>query len=411
LKMFEVFQRKVLITVATMPMSRWMPRAIVASRCSQRLGRSFHSASLRRVRWNFVGFGESGESHLHRFFSQSSSVDDQYRNRRNGLSSTKSTNPQPVISPKQSLLNLRKSTKNWLRTPLKSWTRQEVARGRYLIQGWSKLENIAQKERAINSSRVLRRWLTEHLTGNPILTDASGELLEMLHRCLDCWKQVGPGNRRTTVEVIDLLLLFQDAAVSAKGETLRPGNKAYSICLNVLANYPDHPTTCDDVFVLLNRRRGHNDQDLDLQFYNACLRVLAKCRPYDDNAPDRAEKLFQEMSTVMSPDSASFVSIMHAWASSRLPGSAERAQAILENMIESSQHNSKLDSSCFNVCIDGYGQKRAHQRRLRNYCGVCIGCTSRGSPTSNPIRFRLILQSTPGSKASIHRLRVGLKRY
>jgi pentatricopeptide repeat protein len=328
-----------------------------------------HPASLQRVLWNRST--ERGESFIPEFLPQ---VEDPCCRR-----FSVSTKSQAVTPSKQFLQNLRKKTKQWMRIPLKSWTRREVSQGRFLMEAWSNI-NASPKERAVNNSGILRRWALERLTGNAVLNGSSGEIIEMLHRCLDSWRQVGTDHGQTVGEVMDLIALVEDACISIKDDAQRPGDKAYSMCLNVLANYPMNSTTCDDVLVLLNCRREHKDHP-KLQFYNSCLHVLAKCSPYHEDAPERAEALFKYMSTTVNPNTASFISLMHAWASSKLRGSAERADAILDKMIDS--HQESLDSRCFNVCINGWA-KAGSPKKAEDLLWRMHGMYQEGNPNVQP---------------------------
>jgi pentatricopeptide repeat protein len=227
------------------------------------------------------------------------------------------------------------------------------------MEAWTTNLEAPPKECAVNQSRILRRWVQERCAGNSILGATSKEMVEMLHRCLDSWRKVEADRGHGAAEAFQLVCLLDDAGISTNDEGLRPGNKAYSMCLNVLAKNPEYPSTCDDVLALLNRRREHRTKP-DLQFYNACLHVFAKCSPHNSDAPVRAETLLKDISSTMTPDAASFVSIMHAWANSRLPGSAERAQVILDQMIASQKDN--LSAACFNVCIDGWAKTDSPER-------------------------------------------------
>jgi hypothetical protein len=116
----------------------------------------------------------------------------------------------------------------------------------------------------------------------------------------------------------------------------------------ILENHPELPNACEDVLALLKQRHKHRIKP-NLQFYNACFHVLAKCSPYHKVVPVTAETLFQDMSSITTPDTASFVSLMHAWTCSQLLGSANQAQANLDQIVELVPAD--LSEVCFNVCI------------------------------------------------------------
>ena len=253
--------------------------------------------------------------------------------------------------------------------------------------------DCGMRERAVNQSAILRRWALETLIGNPLLqhTTSSQDMMEMLQACLHSWRQVvrvvDTTTTTTTIigqpqppasvssDVVQLLGLVEKAcqynhrpvnnnSSSTTRSNLLPGDKAYSMCFNVLAKDPTNPTIPDTIQRLLHQRLEQSTAPPPgLLFYNACLNALAKCSPYHEEAPQRAETIFQNI-TLCPPDTACFVSLMHAWASSPLPRSAERAQAILDQMIKSSfsqqqqqqQQQLHINPRCFNVCLDGWAK-------------------------------------------------------
>jgi len=212
--------------------------------------------------------------------------------------------------------------------------------------------------------------------------DSSREMVEMLNRCLDSWRKVTsstvrvgvsvnnvnhPHNLHPPLEAMRLMNLFHDASESLNDKDLRPNRKTYSMCMNVLALYPESSTACDDIISLLERARRNT---IDLQLYNVCLHTLAKFGTHHEEAPILVERIFQEMTTTtdLYPNTACFVSLLHAWANTikttsttttkvveTTPSAADRAEAILDQMINN--YPQLVDTICFNICIDAWGKQ------------------------------------------------------
>ena len=120
--------------------------------------------------------------------------------------------------------------------------------------------------------------------------------------------------------------------------------------------YPKEPDTCDWVEDLLLRRlvrfqsHGTTTPEPDVTLWNAALRAMAKCSPYNDKGPERAQALFYQ---IPCPDSASLANVLHAWAKSsskRGPEAAARAQELFDENI------SLANTVCSNICIPAWGQ-------------------------------------------------------
>jgi len=212
-----------------------------------------------------------------------------------------------------------------------------------------------------------------------------------------------------------LMNLFRDASKSLNDKYLRPSQKTYSMCMNVLSLHPESSTACDDVLSLLERCRRDTTTTADLQFYNVCLHTLAKCATHHPEAPRLVEKVFKEMisTTDLIPNTACFVSLLHAWANviaiptaisvtstttfapssdqdcntaeassdtTSPPLAAERVEAILDQMIRN--YPELVDTICFNICIDAWGKQGHPEKaesvlwRLHNYHRLS---TERGS--------------------------------
>jgi pentatricopeptide repeat protein len=276
----------------------------------------------------------------------------------------------------------------------------------------------------------------------------SREMVEMLNRCLDSLRKVplpissslttttnsssssssssnnnrirndnnnnnsGRIRRSTTTGTINpplesmrLMDLFRDTSILLNDKDLRPNQKTYSMCMNVLSLYPKSFTACDDVLSLYEHCLKESST-LDLQFYNVCLHTLAKFGTYHpEQAPVLVERIFQEMTTStsttttnnnLSPNTGCFVSLLHVWAntitsttnnnnnnhnnnnnnnnsnattttaatkietSNRLPLAADRAEAILEQMIHN--YPNLVDVICFNICIDAWAKQGFPER-------------------------------------------------
>mmetsp|Transcript_19177 Transcript_19177/g.22067 ORF Transcript_19177/g.22067 Transcript_19177/m.22067 type:complete len:961 (-) Transcript_19177:241-3123(-) len=232
-----------------------------------------------------------------------------------------------------------------------------------------------EEERAAQQTKILRRWVRERIAtadntsgiddtqkdhtisqqpsrGNinrNRSNNNSREMVEMLNRCLDSWKKVVPPlsktmtnnsiirigskkserrsiNRNMSIhnaplESMRLMNLFHDTSIFLNDKGLRPNQKTYSMCMNVLSLYPEASTACDDVLSLYERCCHSKDvetkQQPDLQFFNVCLHTLAKFGTYHPTiAPILVEQIFQEMTTTinLSPNKLCFVSLLHAWA-------------------------------------------------------------------------------------------------
>lgn len=224
-------------------------------------------------------------------------------------------------------------------------------------------------ECAAQQSKILRRWLHERLNRNPHLSEQdSPELVEMLHRCLDSWRRALQGSTTSkgtygaaTKEATELVDLHREASQKLKDVGLQPTRKTYSMLLNVLSEYPQSTTACKDIIAILDKAHQENLW-LDLQFYNSCLHALARCSRYHADAPNLAENVFQELYTRKDAvtDSSSLVCLLHAWANSLLPESANRAQTIMDRMMQKSP--TLVDTTCFNVCIDAWAKEGSPEK-------------------------------------------------
>lgn len=319
------------------------------------------------------------------------------------LMSTNRTNATPSKLPGNNKYcdDLTRKTEEWLEIPLGTWTRREVSRGRFLVREWSESPTGNNHlDRAIAQTRILRRWMEERATvetnkrkGTQSLFGSkrdgdnsdSREMVEMLNRCLDSWRNAGSvsSSSRTAnkncnegipqTECMELIRLFYDASEFHSDGDLLPNRKTYSMCMNVLSLYPESPSVCDDVLSLLNHCR--RTTTTDLQFYSVCLHTLAKCATHHEEAPALVERIFREMTSDVAPNTACFVSVLHAWANSIPAGTttidrrrynsgkdgdsqslaAERAEAILNQMIR--DYPQLVNTICFNICIDAWGRQ------------------------------------------------------
>lgn len=343
------------------------------------------------------------------------------------------TNPVPITartiatkisvhtSDSSYLNNLRRKTKAWLQIPVNTWTRVEVSKGRFLIREWSKFNsnsnNSINRERALEQTKILRRWVRERKAaiGNDRLRSVfesqmgkknadrdknnhdSQEMVEMLNRCLDSWRKAvtvpllstsstmgatASKKRTPQLESMSLIHLFREASKSLDDKDFLPNQKTYSMCMNVLSLHPESSTVCDDVLSLMQQCKETTKPDL--QFYNVCLHTLAKCATYHVGAPFLVERIFREMETAskLSLNTACFVSVLHAWANSiptnaaKAKGyhdrgdsevdtdtkklAAKRAEAILKQMVR--DYPQLVDTICFNICIDAWG-KQGHPEK------------------------------------------------
>eukprot|EP00535_Pseudo-nitzschia_heimii_P002919 CAMPEP_0197186990 /NCGR_PEP_ID=MMETSP1423-20130617/15025_1 /TAXON_ID=476441 /ORGANISM="Pseudo-nitzschia heimii, Strain UNC1101" /LENGTH=782 /DNA_ID=CAMNT_0042638457 /DNA_START=439 /DNA_END=2787 /DNA_ORIENTATION=- len=314
-----------------------------------------------------------------------------------------------TLSDKRFYLNgLRRKTKAWLQIPISAWRQQEASRGRFLIREWSEVNDNSNKvERAVQQSKIIRRWVEELKAGfdndreesincektfdKKYNNGRNEEMVEMLNRCLDSWRKAGlmspyptgdtTRNRNVPqLESMSLIHLFNETSKYLNNRDLLPNRKTYSMCMNVLSLHPQSPTACDDVLLLYQQCRSTTM--LDQQFYNVCMHTLAKCAAHHTEAPILVERIFREMTTSsdLIPNTSCFVSVLHAWTNS-IPSAgtkhhhhrgrsigesktttfaAERAESILNQMIR--DYPQLVDTICFNICIDAWG-KQGHPER------------------------------------------------
>ena len=278
------------------------------------------------------------------------------------FSSSRVGSPKPTVSSLVSKENLVGKTQKLIDVPLGSWTARELSQARFLMQAWNRLDP-SNPERSLWTSLILRRWVAERLSDNStdIVKPTSGEIIEILHRALHSWRLLEEdGGEGAVTEAVDLLNLVEEASRLTKDPALVPGDKAYSMVIYALANLASHASTCDKAETLFTRRLEQTKAP-DVQLFNSCLHVYAKCSPYNDAASDRAESLLQQMIKYeVQPDSSSFSSVLHSWAVCPKPGAAERAEAILEHMIVSEKV--QVNVTCFNVCIDAWAKARRPQK-------------------------------------------------
>jgi pentatricopeptide repeat protein len=282
--------------------------------------------------------------------------------------SSSTTSPKPTVSSGISKENLVGKTQKLIHAQLGSWTAQELSQARFLMEAWSRrLDPSNPEQRSLWTSRILRRWVEERLSDSStgITKPTSGEIVEMLHRVFHSWRLLEEnGGEVAVTERVDLLNLVEEASRLTNDPALIPGNKAYSMVIYALANLASCTSTCEEAETLLMRRLEQTEAP-DVQLFNSCLHVYAKCSPYNDAAPDRAEALLQQMMTKyrVQPDTSSFSSVLHAWAGSPKPAAAERAEAILEHMISvSDDEEVQVNATCFNVCIDAWAKAKRPQK-------------------------------------------------
>ena len=266
---------------------------------------------------------------------------------RRRLTATKSAPDyqEATIRTTESLEDLNVKIKQWLEAPVGTWTARQIAQGHYLLDRCLKDSTDNGMKLA---TRVLRRWIQEQQAENPVVMRR--QLVELLHRVLHGWRLYGDGNSATTA--IQLLYEMEQACRDAP-DSHRPGNKAYSMVFQLLVLQAKHPETLNTAQELLERRLKSGTADLLL--WQSCLNVMAQCSPYHQDAAERAESMLQQMS--IPPDQVCFASVLHAWAKSGRPGAAQRAQAILENML-SDKSPVQPNNVCVNTCINAWAKSR-----------------------------------------------------
>ncbi|KAG7342152.1 PPR: pentatricopeptide repeat domain containing protein [Nitzschia inconspicua] len=266
--------------------------------------------------------------------------------------------------------NLRIQTTDWSKLPVGSWSLKDISKGRFLIRQWSDIE-VSDSERALQQTKILHRWLQEFQSTNTKCFEyddesALVELREILHRCLDSWRNVNRmrGREMNAYQAaVRSLEHFEKAARNHLPDHQNPANaKTYSMCINVLARYPEYETSCQDILSIYGRCNQK-----DLQMYNVCVMALAKCSAFHQEAPFLAEEVFRDVQfskgnnnrkkNCLFAESDTFVALLHAWANaSRIrPDGAQRCEAILKQMITSHVH--LVNTNCFNIVIDAWARQ------------------------------------------------------
>jgi pentatricopeptide repeat protein len=265
---------------------------------------------------------------------------------------------------------------------------------------------MSARERAVWSTKILCRWVDELAVGkNPLVS--TPELVQVLHRVLHAWKLLQqqlyqqhhqqqnhsirdhdlPRRRsEASTRALELLQIVGDLAknvsVNESSHLWWPSDKAYTMVLEILALHPDHTETMNRVEDLLHERlclaavaasrpaQGNVRRVVplpDLVVWNACLHVLAKCSPYEEKAPERVEALFRRITALPNnksdghggggglprADEKSYAARLHVWAKSGRREAGERAQAILDEMIDKEKMHNRI---CFNLCITAWAR-------------------------------------------------------
>ena len=232
-------------------------------------------------------------------------------------------------------------TINWLQKQ-EAWTAHDVSYARNLVNEW--IDD--QKPLSVRwSTRILQRWLRE-IPQSQVTNEG---LLDGLHRILHAARNSGDEHDGC----LRLLQNVVETSQKTNDPMLLPGNKAYSMLFKLLAQRPDTPGTFDLAEQLMNQRLETNDLiPVDIHVWNSYLAVLAKCSPYEYNAPERAEQVVREVMTC-EVDAHSWGRVLHAWAKSGRPEAAARAQVILDLLLK---EENMANTVMFNTCIDAWGQ-------------------------------------------------------
>ena len=271
--------------------------------------------------------------------------------------------------------SVEKKTRNWFQIPVGQWTRRDVAMARHLVEEYlAKLEDTEIPTRASNReksgfsnyinekhidmcTRILRRWLLEHLSRNPETSHRSADLLQQLHRVLSTLRLYPfPKSKEDAKvareKVVGLLRRFRRASDQLQDMQLRPRDKAYSMTMRVLTSFAHIPGTCNVARSLLDERlQDSMVPPPDILLWNACLHLMAKCSPFDKGAALQTQELFNSMT--LPPDSVTYAAVLHAWARTcdgRQSEAAHRAQQHLNDMIE----KGIATEICFSLCMDAW---------------------------------------------------------
>lgn len=246
------------------------------------------------------------------------------------------------------LEDLKERIQLWINVPVGKWTSREIAQGNNLLD---QCLNDGTTKGMHWATRMLERWIEERHYQNPIVEGP--QLVELLHRVLHGWR-LCPGRTEAAQTALQLLDSLEQACASEKQvpDSHLPGNKAYSMVLQLLALQPKHLDTLDIAQGLLERRI--QTRNADLMLWTSCLNTMAKCSPYHPDAAELAEQTLQRMTTIR-PNVVCFASVLYAWAKSGRPEAAQRAQDILEKMLAPTSPV-KPNNVCINTCIDAWAK-------------------------------------------------------
>lgn len=240
---------------------------------------------------------------------------------------------------------LQNKTIELIQKPLGQWTSHEVTTAHNLVEQW--LTHDEQSRQTVNrATQIFRRWLLELENGNPLVRQ--NEFVGMLHRilfaCLSVENDQNYKNSKRLVETMERI------AIESDNDSLLPGDKAYSILLQILTqNHGTEPETCRRIEKMLEHRlemaRGRG---CDLMMWNAALHALAENSPYNKEAAEKAENILKSMS--VEPNMISFTTVLNSLARSKSPNAAYRAHTLLENML--GNERIEVNNWSFNVVIN-----------------------------------------------------------
>jgi pentatricopeptide repeat protein len=263
----------------------------------------------------------------------------------NGGTSAGNQNQSAERSLNPTMQKLQDRTLHLIKIPVGQWTSHEISTANTLIDQWLSLEEQSRQS-ANRAVQVFRRWLLELEEGNPLVRNF--DFVEILHRVLyACLSVDNDQNYKNCKRLVETL---ERVSNELEQESLLPGDKAYSMLLQILAQtHGKEPETTIRAEKLLEHRLSKaGGQGCDLILWNAVLLVLAENSPYNTEAAAKAEKIMKSMS--VEPDMISFSTVLNSLARSKSPNATHRAHNLLELMLDS--ESIEVNNWSFNVVIN-----------------------------------------------------------
>ena len=218
---------------------------------------------------------------------------------------------------------------------------------------------------------------------------------------MNAWAKVG------TTEAAENAEELLDSMLRASGDkAIKPDVTVFNSVINAWATSKD-PIAGKKAFSLLRRMKdlagkGYTTYP-DIVTYNTVLSAWSHCG--DVNAAPQTEKIVNEMQKASResalaprPNTVSYNTILDAWSKSTLPGSALRAQKVLEFMIRSEEKEIEPDVISFTSVLDAWAKskephKGARTRDLLNQLVSLHQTTKRPNLRPTQISYNSVLNA------------------